>query len=323
MSRYEIVPPDERPNKSERQTPSATPQTPVEPELTPEERSERAQAHRLKVTRWLCEGFEAGTANACLIGPGVAGHVDLSSMLAHFSELHIVDVEQANVDQAFEAVGLSSDSVGVTIHQDLFGLQSILGDLETRSEESELRFHDVQEAVMAAHAMPAWPLDQEFDIVFSAENVGWILSRCAAVIGHEHPSFQELSKAVFVRHMRELVRLGTEQGIGIIINQLVNSKVMPSLPKVPDNQLELVLSELVTKKLIPAGSSPVKMRDVLVHDQEIRQVFAKIHLLRPWVFDAGAIQYAMSGVSYRVQPPSADLDSEEPEEKSSQESSDT
>jgi len=296
MSRYEFVPPSERPHPK---VPSDPLETRRLPPVTREERYEKSYPHRRRLTRWLCEGFEPQTARCCLIGPGCGAQVILQDLLTHFSHVCLIDIEQQNLERIFEDQPVDQERLQTEVLHDFAGITSALEHLRERAREEELKFHDVQEGIEAAQNLAAWPVPSDFDIVLSTEGLGMVLSAAAAIVGHQHPSLPDFHHAIRTAHIRALLKTLKPQGYGMVVNQLTNSKVMPSLPKVPPDKLELVLSEVVQKGLAPIGVSPIQLRDMLLHDQGIKNDLSQVHMLAPWIFDTGTLQFAMSGVSFR------------------------
>jgi hypothetical protein len=217
----------------------------------------------------------------------------------HFSQVCLIDTEQQNLERTLEDQPVDREQLQLEVLHDFAGITSILGELRERASQAELKFHDVQEGIEAAQNLAAWPVPNDFDIALSIEGLGMVLSAAAAIVGHLHPSLPDFHHAIRTAHIRALMRILKPQGIGLVVNQLINSKVMPSLPKVPPDKLELVLSEVVQKGHVPVGASPLQLRDLLLHDQEIKDELSQVHLLPPWIFDTGPVQYAMAGVSYR------------------------
>lgn len=296
MSRYEFVPPHERP---EPKAPNGPPEARRLPPMTRAQRFERAYPHRRHLTRCLCEGFEPRTARCCILGPGCGAHVILQDLLMHFSHVCLIDTEQQNFERTFEDQPVDQNQLQMEVLHDFAGITSTLVDLRERASQEELKFHDVQEGIEAAQNLSAWPVPSDFDIVLSTEGLGMVLSAAAAIVGHQHPSLRDFHHAIRTAHIRALLNTLKPQGYGMVVNQLINSKVMPSLPKVPPDKLELVLSEVVQKGLAPIGVSPLQMRDLLLHDQGVKDGLSQVHMLAPWIFDTGALQFAMSGVSFR------------------------
>lgn len=296
MTRYEFVPPNERPDPK---APGDHIQTRRLPPMTREQRFEKAYPHRRRLTRWLCQGFEPQSARCCIVGPGCGAQVNLQDLLMHFSHVCLIDTEQQNFERTFEDQPVDREKLQLEVLHDFAGITSILGELRERASQEELKFHDVQEGIEAAQNLAAWPVPSDFDMVLSTEGLGMVLSAAAAIVGHQHPSLPDFHHAIRSAHIRAMLNILKPQGFGMVVNQLINSKVMPSLPKVPPDKLEWVLSEVIQKGLAPIGASPLQLRDLLLHDQEIKGGFSQVHMLPPWIFDTGPLQFAMAGVSFR------------------------
>ena len=277
MPSYEFVPPGERPKKQQN---SDAPKSPTKPELSLQVRFDLGASHREKVTDWLCQGFVAGTAKCCIIGPGCGAHHNLTQLLDHFTEVQLIDVTQEGLDLNLQAQSIDAEKLQTDVLSDFAGIKTVLGQLQKTSATQELKFHDVQEGIEAAMHLAPWPVPGKVDIVLSTEGLGMALSATAAIVGHQ------------------------PGGYGILVNQLMSSKVMPSLPNIPQEKLDWVMSEVIQKNGGPTGTSPAQIRDLLLHDQAIKHELAHVHMLTPWIFDTGPVQFAMSGVSFcKASPP--------------------
>lgn len=295
MPSYEFVPPDERPEKQQN---SEAAESPKEPALSRQERFDLGASHRKKVSDWLCQGFEAETAKCCIIGPGCGAHLNLAQLLGHFAEVQLIDVTQEGLDLNLRAQSIDSEKLQTHVLSDFAGITTVLGQLQKTSATQELKFHDVQEGIEAAMHLAPWPVAEEIDIVLSTEGLGMALSATAAIVGHQHPSLPDFHHAIRLAHTQEILRILKPGGYGIVVNQLMSSKVMPSLSNIPEEKLDWVMSEVIQKNRGPTGTSPTQIRDLLLHDQAIKHELAQVHMLTPWIFDTGPVQFAMSGVSF-------------------------
>ena len=295
MPSYEFVPPDERPEKQQN---SEAAENPKEPALSRQERFDLGASHRKKVSDWLCQGFEAETAKCCIIGPGCGAHLNLAQLLGHFAEVQLIDVTQEGLDLNLRAQSIDSEKLQTHVLSDFAGITTVLGQLQKTSATQELKFHDVQEGIEAAMHLAPWPVAEEVDIVLSTEGLGMALSATAAIVGHQHPSLPDFHHAIRLAHTQEILRILKPGGYGIVVNQLMSSKVMPSLSNIPEEKLDWVMSEVIQKNRGPTGTSPTQIRDLLLHDQAIKHELAQVHMLTPWIFDTGPVQFAMSGVSF-------------------------
>ena len=295
MPSYEFVPPDERPEKQQN---SEAAESPKEPALSRQERFDLGASHRKKVSDWLCQGFEAETAKCCIIGPGCGAHLNLAQLLGHFAEVQLIDVTQEGLDLNLRAQSIDSEKLQTHVLSDFAGITTVLGQLQKTSATQELKFHDVQEGIEAAMHLAPWPVAEEVDIVLSTEGLGMALSATAAIVGHQHPSLPDFHHAIRLAHTQEILRILKPGGYGIVVNQLMSSKVMPSLSNIPEEKLDWVMSEVIQKNRGPTGTSPTQIRDLLLYDQAIKHELAQVHMLTPWIFDTGPVQFAMSGVSF-------------------------
>ena len=295
MPSYEFVPPDERPEKQQN---SEAAESPKEPALSRQDRFDLGASHRKKVSDWLCQGFEAETAKCCIIGPGCGAHLNLAQLLGHFAEVQLIDVTQEGLDLNLRAQSIDSEKLQTHVLSDFAGITTVLGQLQKTSATQELKFHDVQEGIEAAMHLAPWPVAEEIDIVLSTEGLGMALSATAAIVGHQHPSLPDFHHAIRLAHTQEILRILKPGGYGIVVNQLMSSKVMPSLSNIPEEKLDWVMSEVIQKNRGPTGTSPTQIRDLLLHDQAIKHELAQVHMLTPWIFDTGPVQFAMSGVSF-------------------------
>ncbi|MEC8344867.1 MAG: hypothetical protein VXZ63_06955, partial [Planctomycetota bacterium] len=214
MPSYEFVPPGERPKKQQN---SDAPKSPTKPELSLQERFDLGASHREKVTDWLCQGFAAGTAKCCIIGPGCGAHLNLTQLLDHFAEVQLIDVTQEGLDLNLQAQSIDAEKLQTDVLSDFAGITTVLGQLQKTSANQELKFHDVQEGIEAAMHLAPWPVAGKVDIVLSTEGLGMALSATAAIVGHQHPSLPDFHHAIRLTHAREILRILKPGGYGILV----------------------------------------------------------------------------------------------------------
>ncbi len=262
--------------------------------------SPSAVSSRQRVTDWLLRSVEETGVRVLAVGPAVAAHLDLARLGPDVVDLHLADFGDDLLRRSLDAQQMPLDPTRHHALHDPAQLDASVARLKAISAERSPGFHDVQEAIDAAAAAPGWELPGPFDVVLSAEGLGMLGSICQAAVGSEHPSLGEWLRAVRVRHLRQMIDLLRPDGLGIVINVLVSSRLMPSLAKVPDEAFEGILTEVLERQRVPPHADPRVPLHSLEFDAALRDRVAAARLIRPWRSAHGEQHYAFSGLSFRT-----------------------
>lgn len=266
----------------------------------PESWSDRGAAHRWKLTEWLLQSAESGANRMLAIGPGIAGHLDLPRLQQRGIDLTLADFDPRTLDAGLALHRVTWPSERQVVIEDPAGIRDVCRTLGMRRAERGLGFHDVQEGIEAAQRPLIWPLEGSFDLILSAEALGAVCGAAVVAVGSENPSLPEWHRAIVDAHLATLVGRLSPGGFGIVVNAIVSTASMPSLPQVPDDRLEGLMQELLNRRAVPAFVDPRLLQRSLELEPRIRERLAGVTLLRPWRFGHERGMHAFSGVSFRV-----------------------
>lgn len=260
--------------------------------------------HQTKITRWVLDAMGHGQGNRLLaIGPAIANHLDLARLLAAGIEVHLIDFLVGHLEPGLKAQNVNIPDSCLHVCEDIAGIQTQCIELMAIREERTPGFHDSQLAIDAARDFGGWPVTGPFDVVLSVETLGALGGICHVALGEGHPSLPEWHRTVRQRHLWEMIRLLKPQGFGMVINAIISTTHMPSLPQVPDHALEALLTEVIQLHPVPANADPRVVMNALEFEAPHRDHIAGAALLPPWRTVFGGKQFAFSGISFQTKLP--------------------
>lgn len=260
--------------------------------------------HQTKITKWILDALEHSAGKRLLVlGPAVANHLDLFQLIEKGIDVELIDLDAGLLEQGLAAQQVELPESSLHVIEDIAGIKAQCLELTQIREERTPGFHDSQLAIDAARDFVGWALEGPFDVVVSIETLGALGGICHVALGEAHPSLPEWHRTVRQRHLWEMIRLLQPQGFGMVINAIISTAHMPSLPQVPDHALEALLTEVIQLHPVPANADPRVVMNALEFEAPHRDHIAGAALLPPWRTVFGGKQFAFSGISFQTKMP--------------------
>jgi hypothetical protein len=197
--------------------------------------------HREQVTRAVSRG--AG-GRLCVLGAGNCHDVDLVELSAVYAEIHLVDIDEAALDHAYE-----SQPAGVRRRivrhapVDLSGLADKLDRwCSMQVQPEELFEHPASTCDALAARLPA-----PFDVVLSACVLTQMHWTALNVLSDEHPLFAAVSEIVTLTHLRAMASLTRSGGRAVLVTDVVSSDSYPLEKLTARRDAEDLLAEVVSE----------------------------------------------------------------------------
>ena len=242
--------------------------------------------------------LSGGVGRLCVVGAGNGNDLDLAALLGTYREVHLVDIDGA-------ALNFAARSQDVTGHPalHLHGGIDVTGVLDTKGiwwhrgttiEESDLGALAGRPAGRVAQGLPGG-----FDLVASTCLLSQLMESAGHALGADHPSFGKVERAIRIGHFRLLARLVAPGGSMVVISEVAASDVLPTLEKVPEEELLALMVRLGRANQHFRWVHPAQLEAVARADPEIRSRVAGVEWVRPWRWTLHGLTYLVSGIIVR------------------------
>ena len=253
--------------------------------------------HRAHITELLIPGLVCDAGKLCALGAGNCNDLDLRRLTEAFSEVHLVDLDDAAVTDAVQRQGVA-DSPRLRPHLgfDLTGIAPTLSGWATTRPGPA----DIEAAIAGARSAAVAPLPGPFDVVLSSCLLSQLCGYANDMLGRDHPRSPHLARAIRDRHLRLMVDLLAPCGTGLLVCDLASSSSCHDLPGVRRDDLPSLVNKLTGRGDHFAGLSPSSILGVLTGDPTLAPLIAETHLLRPWLWTLGPLKmFLVYGVRIR------------------------
>src|SRR5688572_22871597 len=175
------------------------------------------ERHRKKLTALLVERARTPGARLCLLGAGNANDVELDTLLEHYAEVHLVDLDPDALSRAAATVNLPHASK-LVLHAPV-DVSGVLDKLERWSAmqltPEELMGHPqaTAKALVQATGGP-------FDVVASTCILTQIQLAPVTVLGDGHRLFEAVRHTLTVTHLRVLHALTRPGGTALFVTDV-------------------------------------------------------------------------------------------------------
>ncbi len=217
---------------------------------------ERCKSHREKLTALICDG--STKARLRIFGAGNCNDIDLTQLTTHFTNIELVDIDQAALDHAIDYQKIS-DKHGVAC-----------------TSEVDLSNHD-------------YKTDHLADVTVSSCLFSQLIEQLPVA---------ELRNAEFVaeyrrQHLNMLLETTTPGGTVLFVSDMVSNLTIPGLGRAKPNQLNGILSHAIEKKNFFTGTNPFSIEQQLNQMESV-----KSHQLHDaWLWKLGARTFAVYAFS--------------------------
>lgn len=253
--------------------------------------------HRAHLTELLIPGFLTHAGSLCVLGAGNCNDLCLRRLTEAFSEVHLVDLDDAALTQAIQRQGVA-DSSCLRLHPGL-DLMGIAATLSTWAQ-SPPHPADVDAAIARARTAAVATLPGPFDVVLSSCLLSQLCGYADDMLGRGHLRSPDLRRAIRDRHLRLMVDLLAPGGTGLLICDLVSSAAIRDLPALGRDELPGLVNKLTQRGDHFVGLSPMSIMGVLTGDPTIAPLIADARLIRPWLWKLGPLKtFLVYGVRFR------------------------
>lgn len=225
--------------------------------------------HRSKVTDCVLAHALTTPGRLVVLGAGNCNDLELSKVVAAFTEVHLVDIDAVAMEAGVERQGMQS-ATGLRLH----GGEDVRLPLDAGS------------------------LGQNgADVVMSSA----LLSQLISGAVDEGQPVEDLLR-LRDTHLQTMLGLLRPGGHGLLINDMVSSDTCPQLKITPHDRLSTLLPTLLEERNFFTGCNPL----AIVERLNGPQVGATgVVVSSPWRWDVGTRSYLVCAVSFRRRHESA------------------
>jgi hypothetical protein len=243
-------------------------------------------AHRARVTQLL---QDAGGGDLCVLGAGNGSDLDLPALAARFAQLHLVDIDGEALERCRDgAPAALRDRLVLHPGVDLSGFTDRLDEWgDAFPAEAELG----RAAQPAIHAILR-ALGRPFDVVAST----CALSQLAAPYHRAwilpSSSWANLHAAVTAVHLATLAGATRPGGTGVLIFDVLSSRVVPALRDLPDDGAASIAER-------HTGAMDPEPAGLLARLGALGRLVETPRLTAPWLWNIGAETQLVYGLVFK------------------------
>jgi hypothetical protein len=242
-------------------------------------------SHRAALSTLL--GEEAARApgqRLCVLGAGNCYDLDLPALSQAFAEVHLVDLDRAALERAWQAEP-ESVRARLVLHGplDLSGLHAVLEDWKAmRVTPQALMTAPAATSKRIASALPG-----PFDVVVSACLLSQLQLALCGVLGDRHQLFEAVRQIQNLIHLRSVARLLAPGGRALIVSDVVSDLSYPlgALPQGAD--LIALTGELVRAGNVIYAVNPELISETAQLDPYLAHSVEVLPLRRAWLWQNG------------------------------------
>jgi len=177
-------------------------------------------SHRARLTAHVAR---SPGGRLCVLGAGNAYDLDLGALAPLFDEIHLVDVDAAALQRAFERQDSATRS-RLTVHAPV-ELTGLLHKLD-RWAAMQVTPEELLDYPKVASAAIAVQLPGPFDLVVSACVLTQLQLAVLAVLSPEHRLFQAVRQVLNLAHLRTLAKLLAPGGSALFVSDVTSDDAM-------------------------------------------------------------------------------------------------
>lgn len=191
------------------------------------------ESHRQQQTQYILSSVTEKSERICILGAGNCYDIDLERIAAHFSEIHLVDIDR-------DALINARARVSPAVMKKLFLHAPVDVSCANKKMEAWLDMKVSPEALMAFPETAVKSLLKKlpgpFDCVVSSCILSQIMLTLRRVLGEQHPLFEAGLITLIITHLKALSALTTENGQALLITDVSSDDVAPlaEFPKQTD-----------------------------------------------------------------------------------------
>jgi hypothetical protein len=243
-------------------------------------------SHRVEIQKLVLPDVTAlaPSPRLCVLGAGNCNDIDLNELAASFSEVHLVDIDRAAMEDAVRRQAVTQPA-RIRLHGgvDLTGIADVFPAWEQESPTSP----EVSEAAARATQRVVPPVGGPFDVVLSPCLLSQLCGYADDVLGRAHPRRRELLLALRTRHLRTVVDLLAPGGAGVIVCDVASTTGYPELAGTRRERLPDLLDRLTYTDRGFDGLSPAAMLRAIRADPTIAPLLGPVQQVAPWLWQLG------------------------------------
>jgi hypothetical protein len=249
-----------------------------------------AADHRRRVMQRIeCNAPAQG--RVLVLGAGNCNDLDLPRLLARFTEVHLVDLDDDALRQAVARQGVQN-APSLKLHggHDLTGVWDSLDQLSTERPDPAL----LEKTLEYAARPRLTGVNGPFELVVSTCVLSQLIKGVADTLGEAHPQFLPMISAVRLGHLRLLADLAAPEGRMLVITDFVSSDSAPDVATAREEQLEDLSRRLLEKRNFFHGLNPSVLAHLWRSDAQLAAATANLQVASPWRWDFGARSYLVT-----------------------------
>jgi hypothetical protein len=199
--------------------------------------------HRAHLTALALDRAKPG-ARLCVLGAGNCHDLDLAALAESYAEIHLVDVDDAALDAAWQRQ--REDARAKIVRHAPIDLSGLVDKLD-RWAAGNVDAHEVIAHPMRFCNAIASRLPGPFDVTLSACLLTQLQLAVLNVLSDAHPLFEAVREIVTLTHLRTLVTLVAPGGRAVLASDVASNVERPLERLVLGRDVRDVFAEIVEK----------------------------------------------------------------------------
>lgn len=226
------------------------------------------EGHRKAVTAHITKGnMPSAQQSLCVLGAGNCNDIDLGVLIERFEVVHLVDLDVESIVRGVKAQNLATED-RIVVHA-----LNIMDDASI----GELR--------------------GPFDVVASTCILSQLVEGAVAVVDEGNPKFSETIEAVRHQHLRIMIDLMKDGGIGVLVTDFVSSDSFPKLVTMEEKDLPAAAIHEIDAKNFLHGTNPFRIQQDLLRN--FSHEITRVQLVNPWRWKLGSRHYLVSALKFQ------------------------
>jgi hypothetical protein len=241
--------------------------------------------HRRQLTALTLEAAATRSCpTLCVLGAGNCFDLDLNALAEQFAVIHLVDIDPAALERAFERQEPATRSRLVRhAPLDLTGFLDRI-DRWARFEvtPTELMGHPGQTATQIRERL-AGP----FDVVLSACALSQMQLSVLDVLSEQHRLFEAVRFTLNLTHLRTLAELTRPAGSALLATDVSSSELYPFGDGATNADCSALLRQLMAQGKVFDFADPRLLSTQVADDPALCTAFGEFHVRNAWIWRNG------------------------------------